>query len=251
MEGKPYKTGLVLGGGGTRGFTHLGVVKALHEKGIVPDVISGVSAGSIAGCLLADGHKPDAILKFLSERSFRSYIPLRFSKFGLFSMKGLQQKLNQILSVRRIEDLSTPLYIAVTNLNSGNIEYKHEGPVIDLVMASSSIPLLFKPMKIDGKLYVDGGLIDNLPISPIIDLCERLIIVNLIPIQENTEFTKRKSLFKKIADIAVYHHIKSDIREPDILIEPYELVHHSYFSTKRAQAMFDLGYRYTLGRVQI
>jgi NTE family protein len=89
-------------------------------------------------------------------------------------------------------------------------------------------------------------LIDNLPIKPLRELCERLIIVNLIPIRENKEFRRRKSILKKIADVAVYHHKKSEIQDHDILIEPYELIHHSYFSTKKAQEMFDLGYRYTM-----
>jgi NTE family protein len=246
MSEKKYKTGLVLGGGGSRGFTHLGVAKALYEKGIFPDVISGVSAGSIAGSLLADGHDPSEIFEILCSKKFFSYTRLRFSKFGLLNMNGLHKLLKSVFKTDRVENLKIPFYVAVTNLNSGMIEYRTEGPIIDLVCASSSIPFIFKPVKIDGNLYVDGGLIDNLPIFPIRNLCERLIIVNLIPIRQHTEFKSRRSLFGKIADVTVYHHIKAPIYNTDTLIESTELSKYSYFNNKKAREMFDLGYRITM-----
>ena len=70
QQNKKYNIGLVLSGGGTRGFAHIGALKALNEAGIYPDIISGVSAGAIAGSLYADGNKPDEIMKIFSEKKY-------------------------------------------------------------------------------------------------------------------------------------------------------------------------------------
>jgi NTE family protein len=245
IEKTVYKIGLVLGGGGSRGFTHLGVAKALLEKGIMPDVISSVSAGSIAGALLADGHHPDEILNILSSRSFFSFTRFSFSNKGMLNLNGLRKKIGKLLTTDRIEHLKTKLFIAVTNLNTGLIEYRDTGPLVNLICASSGIPVMFKPIEIEGNLYVDGGLIDNLPIFPIRNCTEKLIIVNLIPIKVHTKFKGSKSLYKKMADIAVYHHVKAPVDQNDILIEPAELIHYPYFSNKKAKELFEIGYNTT------
>jgi NTE family protein len=160
-------------------------------------------------------------------------------------LKSLHKKLKLLYTVNNIEELKIPLFVAVTNLNTGKIEYKNEGNLIDYVTASSSIPFLFKPVNINGISYVDGGLIDNLPIAPLKNICEKLIIVNLIPMTARTEFKRSVHLMKQVADVMVYHHNKSEIGANDILIEPGNISKYSYFSSKKAEEIFNVGYFYT------
>ena len=96
-QNKKYKTGLVLSGGGVRGFAHLGALKALNEAGIYPDVISGVSAGAIAGALYADGYKPDEIIQMFQETKFSKYLEITLRKKGLLKMVSKRRKLLKYL----------------------------------------------------------------------------------------------------------------------------------------------------------
>ena len=116
---KKYKLGIVLSGGGTRGFAHLGVLQALNDNKIYPEIISSVSAGSIAGVLYADGKEPKEILKMITEKKLFYYIKLFFPKRGLVKMSGLVKMLNNVLDAKNIEDLKIPVLIHSVNMNTG------------------------------------------------------------------------------------------------------------------------------------
>ncbi len=240
-----YKTGLVLSGGGSRGFAHLGAVKALNEKGIFPDIISGTSAGAIVGSLIADGHKPDDIFSLMTSKSFFAYTKFNFFKKGLFNLKNLQKILKKTYTVENTEDLKIPFYACVVNLNEGKAEYLNRGNILDIVTASASVPFLFKPAEINGVSYTDGGLIDNLPVKPLLGKCEKIICVNLIHLKYKKQFRNTKQVLGRIFDILTYHNRKTDISNCDILIEPPSLYGLPYFSNKKAKETFDIGYNYT------
>ena len=180
---KKYKTGLVLSGGGTRGFAHLGVIAALLEKGIKPDVISGTSAGAIAGAFIASGKTPKEIRDLLKKGSFFKYTKLQIPKDGLMKLDGLKELFQKEIKAKKLEDLDIPLYVTVSNLNTGDVEYHNTGTLDEMVLASASIPILFSPVNIDGNRYVDGGLLDNIPIEPIKSDCEQIIVSNISPIK--------------------------------------------------------------------
>ncbi|MFW5822644.1 MAG: patatin-like phospholipase family protein, partial [Tangfeifania sp.] len=185
---KKYKTGLVLSGGGTRGFAHLGVIEALQEKGIKPDVISGVSAGAIVGAFIAGGKSPRETAETFKKGWFLKYTKLQFPVNGLMKLDGLKEIINKEIEFKKIEECPLPFYIGVANLNKGKAEYKNSGPLDQTVLASSSIPVLFAPVKIGGQFYVDGGLMDNIPIEPIKNNCERIIVVNIAPLNPRDKF---------------------------------------------------------------
>ena len=172
---KKYKTGLVLSGGGTRGFAHLGVIAALNELGIQPDVISGVSAGAIVGAFIAAGKNPEEILEIFKRGWFFQYTQIHLPVYGLLKLDGLKELIDKEIEVKRIEDLQIPLHICISNLNKGRVEYRDKGPIGSTVLASSSIPVLFAPVKLGVFHYVDGGLMDNIPVEPVKDDCEQLI----------------------------------------------------------------------------
>ncbi|MEA1897812.1 MAG: patatin-like phospholipase family protein, partial [Bacteroidota bacterium] len=173
---KKYNTGVILSGGGARGFAHAGILKALNESGIYPDVISGVSAGAIVGALYADGHTPDQIFEIFSgEKSFFKYVKLTIPRTGIFKAVGLRENLSENLNAKTFEELKLPLYVAATNISKGEITYFHSGEILDKLLASAAIPVLFKPVEIAGDLFVDGGVLDNFPVSPIAKDCKQLV----------------------------------------------------------------------------
>ena len=241
-----YKTGLVLSGGGSRGFAHLGAIKALAEKGIKPDIISGTSAGTVAGSLIADGHSPEEIFEQQTQKKFLAYTNFNYFRKGLLNFKNLRKVLAEVYTVKNIEDLQIPFYACAANLNEGKAEYFNSGNLIDVVTASSSVPFLFKPVEINGITYTDGGLIDNLPIKPLLGQCEKIICVNLIHLKYKQEFKKTKQIFGRIFDVLTYHNQKTYISECDILIEPPAIYAQPYFSNKNARKVFEIGYDYVM-----
>ncbi len=102
MPDKQYKTGLVLSGGGARGFAHLGVIEALNEAGIFPDVISGTSAGAIIGVLYADGHSPQEILKIMNGGSRLDFMRPALPREGLLQISGILKILKSSLHAKNV-----------------------------------------------------------------------------------------------------------------------------------------------------
>ncbi|MEL7021584.1 MAG: patatin-like phospholipase family protein, partial [Bacteroidota bacterium] len=153
-----YKIGLALSGGGARGIAHIGVLQALTEHGIQVDALSGTSAGSIVAALYAAGKTPEEILQFAADNTnlFKMY-QFNIPKIGFTSLDYLKNKLAEILDEDSFEHLQLPCHIAITNLQMGVVEIVSTGKLFDVVAASSSIPILFKPIKINDDLYVDGG----------------------------------------------------------------------------------------------
>jgi len=239
-----YGTGIILSGGGARGFAHAGILKALEEAGIRPDVISAVSAGAIVGALYADGHSPDEIFGIFSEgKSIFDYVRVRLPGTGLLRMTGLKENLTRHLGVKKIEELEIPLYIAATNINRGEITYFRSGNILERVMASAAIPVLFDPVTIEGELYADGGILDNFPVTPITERCERLIGVSLNPIHPEDDFDSLFGIAERTFRLSVSSNISPKIELCDMVFEPEELGDFGLLDSSRGEEMFDLGYR--------
>ena len=162
-----YKLGLALSGGSIKGFAHLGVLKYLDEVGLSPDIIAGTSAGSIMGAFYASGYAPDEILEIFSNTGFMQMTRLTTSGGGLFSTTNFFRLLKNNLRYRRLEDLPLPMRIVATDLSAGEQHVFTEGPLARIILASSSVPILFCPVEIGGRDYVDGGLFRNFPVTVI------------------------------------------------------------------------------------
>lgn len=241
-EKKKYKCGLVLSGGAVRGFAHAGVLKALNEGGIYPDLISGASAGSIVGALYADGHSPDDILGMFADKSLYKFLEFIVPSRGLLKITGLYKELIKELRAKVFEDLKIPLYVTLTDMNHAKAVYISKGELANHVIASCTIPGLFTPVIIDGTTYVDGGVMNNLPLEPIAHQCEMLIGVNSNPIGYQEEF----SSMIKLTDRAIHMIIESSILEKkkrfDLFIEPAKLNRYGLLDMAKGREMFDIGY---------
>jgi NTE family protein len=241
---KKYKIGLVLSGGGARGFAHLGIVKALNEKGIYPDIISGVSAGAIAGVFLADGQEPEAIFKFLKKKRIFDFSSIQLPKTGLLSLEGLAEELESKISVKDLKDLKIPLIVTASNITEGKVEYFTEGEISKIVIASSSIPVVFAPVKMGNSVYVDGGLFDNLPVKPLLGKCEKIIAVHINPIHSESNFNNLFKIATRTFHLSVHSTIKNSIEKCDLFIEPDRLYEYEMFEAKKADELYKVGYDY-------
>ena len=238
------KIGLVLGGGGARGFALLGVVKALYEKNIFPDMISGVSAGALAGAFLADGKTPDTIHELFKHTKFFSFPSIHLPMTGLMSIDHITKAIEEHISVKDLQDLRTPFFAAASNLNAGRIEYFNRGPLSTIITASASIPVVFAPVKINGDLYADGGVFDNLPVAPLLGKCDKIIAVHVSPFQHLDKIGNLVQIATRTFHLMVgasTEHIK---QKCDVLIEPRELTKFEIWDVSKADEMYAIGYEH-------
>lgn len=239
---KKYKIGIALSGGGARGFAHAGALAALDEAGVKPDIIAGVSAGAIAATLYAAGIPPKEMLSRFSKK-FTDYVHFSLkTEGGLLSLSKLKQFMLKNAGVQNLEDLKIPTYIGVTDFDHGVATEFHTGNLGDRVMASCSVPIVFKPVKIDGTNYVDGGVLRNLPAWTIRDKCEKLIGINCSPLPS---FKYKKSIFE--VAMRTFNLMSKTNQEPDmamcdLVIKTPEIATYQVFNLKDIQKLYLSGY---------
>jgi NTE family protein len=249
MAGAQYKTGLVLSGGGTRGFAHLGLLHALNEAGIYPDVISGTSAGALAGVLYADGHTPKEILKIMNSGSRLDFMRPTLPREGLLQIGGIIKILKANLRAKTFNDLKIPLYVSATDLNNGKAEYFSEGDLLDPVIASASIPVLFQPVIINDINYVDGGVLDNLPLKPIENKCRFLIGSFVNPVGYIEKCSGLINIAERTFMLSMSKEINEKSKRFDLFIAPLELRNYKILDPEKAEELFDIGYKATKERL--
>jgi len=174
------KIGIALGGGFARGLAHIGVLKVLEEEGIPIDFIAGTSVGALIGAAYASGISIKELEEVASLVRFKDFSRWTFSRFGLFSNDKMTVFLRKILRCKTFEELKIPLAIAATDIITGEAAIFTKGDLVDPVRASCAYPGMFQPVKIDGRLLVDGLLAHSVPAMPLRDMgAERVISVSL------------------------------------------------------------------------
>ena len=236
----PHRIGLALSGGAAKGFAHSGVLHALEDNEIRPDIIAGTSAGALVAALYADGYRPEEIPQLFRGKNFTEWqIPQR----GVFSIQRFKSFLRSTLRHKNIEDLPLPIRIVATDLDRGVVKVFSQGPLVETVTASCSIPILFNPVEIDGTTYVDGGLFKDLPASVIREDCRYLIGVHLNP-KEPSDY--KKSLFG-IAERCFGYIFRAnslpDRKLCDLLIESGEIIKFKPFHVEPAEEIAAFGYK--------
>jgi NTE family protein len=239
---KKYNIGLVLSGGGVRGFAHVGVLKALNEAGIYPDVISGVSAGAMAGALYADGHTPDDILKMFTDTKLFKYLEFTIPRQNLLKMTKLTRVLSENLKAKKFEELKIPLYVAATDLNNGKCDFFSSGDLLKTVIASATVPVLFPPIIINGITYVDGGVLNNFPVEPIVKKCDLLIGVNVNPVGCQDVFKSLMGIAERSFQLCFAATLPRKIKKCHIFIEPAGLAKYKLLDITKKKEIFQLGY---------
>ncbi len=250
METK--KRGLVLSGGGHRAAAHVGVLKAMGEYGIFPDIISGTGAGALVGALYAANHSPDDILA-------------AFKKVGVFNFARHDQNFQDVIDTDffcnllkeylpddSFEALHKRLFVTTTDLLHGCIKVFEEGPLIQVLLASISFPGLFKPVKMNDTLYIDGCILDNFPVDPIQEKCDVLYGVYVSPITQltYTDFQHTYNVLDRAFQLPMNQITMNKFPLCDVLIYPHELGNHSLFDAKHLDDIFHIGYENTLQQLK-
>ena len=239
----PKNVSLVLSGGGVRGAMHLGVIKALEENNIKIDAISGTSMGAIIGVLYCQGISPDMILKILTNNSFIDLFKYNWDKGGFLSMKRIKSIFKKHIPHNDFDQLKIPFYCCATNLDSGEYEIFSTGDLHNSVIASASIPIVFKPIEINKNLYIDGGLYNNLPIQPLIEKGYKNIIGihadNYKHSDKNDTYTVAEKVFANI----LKHNVRPNLAKCDYVIEPFLEKHYGTLDYKKLNELYEIGYR--------
>jgi NTE family protein len=250
MERKKYGTGVVLSGGGARGFAHLGVLKALNDSGIYPDVIAGTSAGALVGVLYADGYSPQEILRMMNTTSKLHYIRPTVPREGLLTISGIERILRENLRAKTFEDLKIPLFVTATDLNNGVVKYFQSGELLKPVIASASIPVLFNPVIIDKIHYVDGGVLDNMPVKPIEGMCDFLIGSFVNPTGYEKTVTSLVQIAERTFMLNMAKELDHKVKKFDMFIAPPELKNYKILDPEKAVEVFEIGYRATINKLE-
>ncbi len=179
---------VVLGGGGVHGSVEVGMLQALEERGVRPDLVLGTSVGALNGVMLAadPGSAVDALLELwtnLEEESpFEASLIERASTFArsrthLHGNHRLRRLLLTHLAVRSFEDLQIPFQCVAASIEGASARWFTAGPLIEALLATTAVPGLLPPVEIDGEHFLDGGLVDSIPVGRAIELGARTVYV--------------------------------------------------------------------------
>ncbi len=176
----PPKIGLALGGGFARGLAHIGVLRVLREEGIPIDYIAGTSVGSIVGASYCSGISPREMQEIAGIVRFKDFARWSLNKFGFCTNDRMSSFLCKIVKCKTFEELHTPLAVVATDFITGEPVVFRSGPIVEAVRASCAYPGMFTPVKVNGRLLVDGMLSHAVPTTPLREMgADRVLAVYL------------------------------------------------------------------------
>lgn len=236
--------GIALSGGGARGIAHIGVLKALIEAGLPPTVVAGTSSGAIVGCLYAHGASVEELTMFARVGTGLSLLRVGNPLKGLIKLTLLREKLEGVLESDDFDCLRYPLVVTASDLQRGRLQLFEAGPLISAVQASCAIPLVFRPVEIDGRQYIDGGLYMNLPAQPIRHRSDVLIGSDVMPIDvaEAAPFTTVVGIGQRVFDLSLAQNSQASRAVCDVLIDPPDIFGFNVYNFSRADELIEHGY---------
>ena len=240
--------GLVLSGGGIRGVSHIGVIKALEEHQIYPTHISGSSAGAIVGALYAYGYSYKEMLAFFESIQIFDVKKYALGKPGFIDAEKFYDEFNLYLKEDSFNALQKSLTITATDILNGNLKTFSSGELIKPILASAAVPGVFSPVKIDDSYYVDGGTINNFPIEFITSNCDIIIgsyanwvdVVTINDLKHSHQVIERALKLRSLKD----DYLK--FKGCDLIIAPKALSRYGTFDKKYIHEIFNIGYNATM-----
>ncbi|MGZ9677059.1 patatin-like phospholipase family protein [Flavobacterium sp. GNP001] len=253
-QNKKPKIGLVLSGGGAKGFAHIGVLKVLEEAGVKIDYIGGTSMGAVIGGLYASGYNAAQIDSIFQTTNFNElindFIPrssknfyerrndelypliLPFNKFkigipealskGMYNYNLLSRVTRNVRHIRDFNQLPTPFICIATNIETGDEVLLNKGNLAQAMIASSAFPSLFSPVEIGGKILIDGGVVNNYPIEEVRKMGADIIIG--VDVQDGlldrTQLKDATKILVQITSLQSIDRMKKNIANTDVYIKP-------------------------------
>jgi NTE family protein len=241
-QSKSEKVGLALSGGGVRAVAHLGVIQALTEYGIKFSHISGTSAGAIAAAFFAEGYAPKEILQMIKDTSLLRLLRPSLGSAGLISILKARYLIKQYIPHNSFQELKIPVTIAAVDLGEGKLVYFTDGELDMAILASCCLPGIFKPIIIDSHMYIDGGILNNFPVEPLIGNCDLIIGSSCNHLPTVTEIKSFGSLIDRAAMISINSTLNTHKILCDVVIEPHWLGGYGIFDTNAAEEIYMIGY---------
>lgn len=234
--------GLALGGGAVLGAAHVGVLRAIDEYNIRINFITGTSIGAFVAALFAFGKTWKEIESIALELKWMDISSVTLSKYALLSNEKLGELLIKHIGNKNIEDAEIPLAFIATDISNGEKVVLNKGNIAIAVMASACIPGIFKPVEMDGRMLVDGGIAENIPVKTVREMGAKFII----GVDLNAMHTYQKP--NNILDIILnsFHFLiqktdKFQTKKANILLQP-DLSKYSGSDTKNVQELMQKGY---------
>jgi NTE family protein len=240
-----YKVGICLSGGGALGYAHIGVLQALIEHDIEPEIISGSSMGAIIGVLYAQDIKPNEMLSIIENEKInklsRIFHPV-FSE-GISSLKTLREMLEKHIPHNSFELLKHEFHVCVSNLTNATWKTISSGNNLhDYVIASASVPFIFESITINENIYVDGSLFNNMPTQPLKGKCDIIIGVDVVPYFEVKEVKNANEVLSLSIRSIEHRNGAKGRKHCDFLIESPAIETYSAFSFDKYKEIYQIGY---------
>lgn len=253
------KIGIALGGGGARGLAHIGVLKALLEAGIKPNIIVGTSMGSIVGGWYAAGHPLEELEKFflkLEKKNILSAAKILYRRDGnLFNDPSIQKEIEDNLAHRQVEKCDIQFAAIATDITNGEENVLDSGSLVMALKASSSLPLAFKPVKIGEKLLVDGAFSNPVPadvarrmgadIVIAVDVSSRWVNFS----EQEFKITNLRSIIENSLQAAEYQLAKEHMRDANLVLRPL-VTQFSWLDFAKADKIISAGYKETRSNIK-
>jgi len=215
---------LALGGGAAKGFAHVGVIKVLEQNGIVPEIVTGTSAGSVVGSLYAAGYNGLQLEQIANRLDQSNLTDFTLSTQGFIKGQKLQDFINAEVKNRPIEKLNKRFGAVATDLDSGERIVFRIGNTGQAVRASASVPNVFLPVDIQGRRYVDGGLTSPVPVSAAREMGADLVIA--VDISARPKAGKASgflSMLDQSLNIMSTAALAHELKQADVVIHPQVL----------------------------
>ncbi len=244
------KIGLALSGGGIRGVAHLGVIQALTEQGIQFSHISGTSAGAVAAAFFAAGYAPKDILKVIQDSHLLRLLRPAFGSAGLLSILNIQFLFKKYIKHNSFQELNTRITISSVDLGQGKLVYFTDGDLDLAILASCCLPGIFRPIVINNHMYVDGGILNNFPVEPLVGNCDFIIGSSCNHLPPVTEIHSFGQLVDRAAMLAINASLDNHKILCDVVIEPHGLGSYGIFDTDKAEEIYNIGYQEGLKTIE-
>jgi NTE family protein len=243
------KVGLCLSGGGALGFAEIGALKALEEIGVKPDVISCCSMGSFVGVFYAHGYPVDSIWKFVLDENLAKrekmlkIVPT--NQTGFSSNKKMRKILDKYIKTDCFDSLPTKLILCVTDFRNGVNIYKSSGYKLkDYVIASGSIPLLFESIVVDDVELVDGGLLDNFPVTPLVsEKCDIIIGIDVMSTSPLNNNVSKKDRINRTFALLIESQTRHKIHLCNYYFSVKEIDGNGILDFDKVEENYDKGYQ--------
>jgi len=247
---KHKKVGLALGGGAVLGASHIGVLKALKELEIPIHYVAGTSIGAFVVAFYAFDKTWKEIEEIALKLKWIDISGLSISQYGLLSNEKLGELITEYLGDKKMEQASIPLAMVATDISNGKKVVLKKGSVAEAAMASTAIPGIFKPLEIEGKLLVDGGIVENVPIHTLKDMgADYIIGVDL-----NAKHSYKKP--DNIVDVMInsFHFTlqastKLQTKDADLLVQP-DLSSFNRSDMDQVEDLIEKGYESSINKLR-